>query len=180
MIVCLLLRRQILLLRKFAKMSWRDIIITQLSNKLPNKTKLSTSDLVGKLLEKGMIPEAIRDNATLHGVLLSEILLKTLDGIEVPRAPQNEEKIGDGIYLRRFSYRMNAKEMLISQMGRRNAERIKDLERETGVSLEHYHKLNERKKCFGDGLCAKDGLSKKRGSEEFVEKTCLPCILSTE
>ena len=131
-------------------MSWEDIINTQLSNKLPNETKLSTVDLVDKLLEKGMIPETIRDNTTLHEVLLSRILLRMLDGIEVPRAPQNMEKIGDGIYLHRFSYRMNAKEVLVSQMGRKSAERVKDLERETGVSLEHYRKLNKRKNRFGE------------------------------
>ncbi len=151
-------------------MSWKNIIISQLKNKLPNETKLSTVDLVNRLVEKGMIPEVIRDNATLHEVLLSEILLKMLDGIEVPRAPQDEEEIGNGIYLCRFSYRMNAKEMLMSQMGRKNAERIKDLERETGVSLEHYHKLNKREKRFGDGLCAKDSLSKKRRLGEHVGK----------
>ncbi len=115
----------------YIKMSWKDII-SQLENKLPNETKLSTTDLVNGLLEKGMIPEAIKHNTTLHEVMLREILLKTLEGIEVPGAPQDEEKIAMGIYLCRFVYRMNAKEMLMSQMGRRNAERVKDLERETG------------------------------------------------
>jgi hypothetical protein len=41
---------------------------------------------------------------------------------------------------------MNAKEMLLWHMGRKNAERVKDLERETGVNLEHYHKLNRKKR----------------------------------
>ena len=38
----------------------------------------------------------------------------------------------------------------VSQMGRKSAERVKDLERETGVSLEHYRKLNKRKNRFGE------------------------------
>ena len=118
-------------------MSWKDIINSHLKNRLPNETNsdLSTTDLANKLLEKGMIPEAIKRNTTLHEVLLSEILLKTLDGIEVPMAQRDEEEIA----------MLNAKEVLFSQMGRKSAERTKDLERETGVSLEHYHKLNNRK-----------------------------------
>ncbi len=147
----------------YVKMSWKDVITTRLSKEkliVPNETKLSTSDLVDKLVEKDMIPAAIKNNATLHEVLLTQILLKTLDAIEVPPAPQNREEIGNGIYLCRFSYRANAKEMLLSHMGRKNAERVKDLERETGVNLEHYHKLSKR--TF---VCAKDGSSKKRKLE---------------
>ena len=118
-------------------MSWKDIINSHLKNRLPNETNsdLSTTDLANKLLEKGIIPEAIKRNTTLHEVLLSEILLKTLEGIEVPMAQRDEEEIA----------MLNAKEVLFSQMGRKSAERTKDLERETGVSLEHYHKLNNRK-----------------------------------
>ena len=39
---------------------------------------------------------------------------------------------------------LSAKEVLFWQIGRKSAERTKDLERETGVSLEYYHKLNSR------------------------------------
>ena len=115
-------------------MSWKDIINSHLKNRLPNETNsdLSTIDLVNKLVEKGMIPEAIKCNTTLHEVLLSEILLKTLEGIKVPLAQRGEEEL-------------NAKEVLFWQIGRKGAERTKDLERETGVSLEYYHKLNSRK-----------------------------------
>ncbi len=115
------------------KMSWKDIINSHLKNRLPNETNsdLSTTDLVNKLVEKGMIPEGIKRNTTLHEVLLSEILLKTLEGIKVPMAQRSEEEL-------------SAKEVLFSQMGRKSAERTKDLERETGVSLEHYYKLNKR------------------------------------
>ncbi len=115
------------------RMSWKDIINSHLKNRLPNETNsdLSTTDLVNKLVEKGIIPEGIKRNTTLHEVLLSEILLKTLEGIKVPLAQRSEEEL-------------SAKEVLFSQMGRKSAERTKDLERETGVSLEHYHKLSKR------------------------------------
>ncbi len=141
----------------YVKMSWKDVITTWLSKEkliVPNETKLSTTDLADKLVEKDMIPAAIKNNAILHEVLLTQILLETIDVIKVPRAPQNPNGY--------FVYRMNAKEMLLWHMGRKNAERVKDLEKETGVNLEHYHKLNTSKRTF---VCAKDGSSKKRKLE---------------
>ncbi len=116
-------------------MSWKDIINSHLKNRLPNETNsdLSTIVLVNKLLDKGIIPEAIKRNTTLHEVLLSEILLKTLEGVKVPLAQRGAEEL-------------NAKEILFWQIGKKGAERTKDLERETGVSLEHYHKLSKREK----------------------------------
>ncbi len=130
-------------------MSWKDITNSHLKNRLPNETNsdLSTIDLANKLVEKGMIPEAIKRNTALHEVLLSEILLKTLEGIKVPLAQRGEEEL-------------SAKEVLFWQIGRKGAERTKDLERETGVSLEYYHKLNSRKNVLkktesnqGKGWC---------------------------
>ena len=112
----------------YVKMSWKDVITTWLSEEkliVPNETKLSTTDLADKLVEKDMIPTAIKNNAILHEVLLTQILLETIDVIKVPRAPQNPNGY--------FVYRMNAKEMLLWHMGRKNAERVKDLEKETGV-----------------------------------------------
>ncbi len=85
--------------------------------------KLSTSNLVDILSEKKTIPLDIKDNATLHGVLLTRILLETLEAIQVPQNP-------------------NAKEMLTRSMGLRNQKELEALEKETGVSLEHYYKLN--------------------------------------
>ncbi len=111
----------------YVKMSWKDVITTWLSKEkliVPNETKLSTTDLADKLVEKDMIPAAIKNNAILHEVLLTQILLETIDVIKVPRAPQNPNGY--------FVYRMNAKEMLLWHMGRKNAERVKDLEKETG------------------------------------------------
>ncbi len=81
-------KRLLLLLR----MSWKDVITAWLSKEkliVPNETKLSTTDLADILVEKNMIPAAIRNNAILHEVLLTRIMLETLDAIKVPRAPQN-------------------------------------------------------------------------------------------
>ncbi len=89
--------------------------------------------------KKNIIPPGIKDNATLHGVLLTRILLETLDAIQVPRAPQ----VTNGSGHCNFSYRMNAKEILKWSMGSKNQKELEALEKETGVSLEHYHKLNK-------------------------------------
>ncbi len=142
------LGKRLLLLR----MSWKDVITAWLSKEkliVPNETKLSTTDLADILVEKNMIPAAIRNNAILYEVLLTRILLETLDVIKVPRAPQNPNGY--------FVYRMNAKEMLLWNMGRKNEEQIRGLEKETGVNLEHYHKLNREKRTF---VCAKHGYAK--------------------
>ena len=146
-------------------MSWKDVITAWLSEEklsVPNETKLSTTDLADRLVEENMIPSAIKNNAILHEVLLTRILLETLDVIKVPRAPQNPNGY--------FVYRMNAKEMLLWNMGRKNAEQVKALEKETGVNLEHYHKLNTSKRTFvcakhGFAKCECEGLSKKRKLE---------------
>ena len=134
-------------------MSWKGIISSHLKNRLPTETNsdLSTIDLASKLLEKGMIPETIKRNATLHEVLLSEILLKTLESIKVPLAQRGEEEL-------------SAKEVLFWEIGRKGVERVKDLERETGVSLEYYHRLNRRKSVLG-------ALSQVKQTEECVGST---------
>ena len=149
-------------------MSWKDVITAWLSKEkltVPNETKLSTGDLVDVLVEKDMIPPVIRNNATLHEVLLTQILLETVDTIKVPRAPQNPNGY--------FTYRMNAKEMLLWNMGRKNSERVKDLERETGVSLEHYHKLNRKKQTF---VCAKHGFAKCECEGKLSKKRKLETV----
>ena len=121
-------------------MSWRNIITEWLSKEgfvTPDSQRFSTTNLVEILVEKNMIPPGIRNNATLHGVLLTQILLKTLDAIKVPRAPQ----VANGV----FTYRVSAKEMLMWSIGSQNQKEIEALEKETGVSLEHYHRLNTNK-----------------------------------
>ncbi len=121
-------------------MSWRDIITKWLSKEgFVTPGKISTTNLVEILVEKNIIPHGIKDNATSHGVLLTRILLETLDAIEVPRAPQ----VTNGSEHCNFSYRMNAKEILKWSMGSKNQKELEALEKETGVSLEHYHKLNK-------------------------------------
>ncbi len=115
-------------------MSWRDIVTKWVSKEgfvTPERT--STMNLVEILFEKKIIPRDIKNNTTLHGVLLTRILLEVLDAIEVPRAPQDPNG---------FVYRMNAKEMLKWNMGSKNQKELEALEKETGVSLEHYYKLN--------------------------------------
>jgi hypothetical protein len=145
-------------------MFWRDIVTEWLSEEkfvVPNEIRLSTTNLVEILVEKNIIPSAIKNNATLHGILLTQILLGTLDAIKVPRAPQNSNG--------NFVYRMNAKEMLKRSMAKKNDEEVWALENETGVSLEHYQKLHKNKQTIvtakhGFAECKGD-LSKKRKLE---------------
>ncbi len=143
-------------------MSWRDIITVWLLKEkfvAPNEIKLSTTNLADILVEKNMIPPGIKNNATLHGVLLTRILLETLDAIEVPRAPQASNG--------NFVYRMNAKEMLKWSMGSKNQKEVEALEKETGVNLEHYHKLNTNKQTF---VCAKHGFGECKCREVSSKK----------
>ena len=75
--------------------------------------------------------ETLVDNLTLHSILLTQIMLETLNGISVPKAPQGNT----------FTYHANAKEMMMWELGAKNAKHIKSLEEQTGVNLDHYHKL---------------------------------------
>ena len=67
----------------------------------------------------------------LHSILLTQIMLETLNGKSVPKAPQGNT----------FTYYANAKEMMMWELGAKNAKHIKSLEEQTGVNLDHYHKL---------------------------------------
>ena len=108
-------------------MSWlSDKIITQEGN-------LATLDLMKLLIEKNMIPATLIDNPTLHSIILTQIILETLTGITVPQVPQGNT----------FTYHMNAKEMMMWDMARKNEKQVEALEKETGVNLDH-HKLNIR------------------------------------
>jgi hypothetical protein len=66
--------------------------------------------------------------------MLTQIILETLMGITVPRAPQGNT----------FTYQMNAREMMMWDMARKNEKQVEALEKETGVNLDHHHKLNIR------------------------------------
>ena len=81
--------------------------------------------------KKHNIPETLVDNLTLHSILLTQIMLETLNGISVPKAPQGNT----------FTYHANAKEMMMWELGAKNAKHIKSLEEQTGVNLDHYYKL---------------------------------------
>ena len=83
------------------------------------------------LVETNIIPETLVDNSTLQSILLRQIMLETLNGIFVPKAPQGNN----------FTYLMNAKEMLMWELGAKNVKHIKSLEEQMGVNLDHYYKL---------------------------------------
>ena len=88
-------------------------------------------DLIRYLVERNIIPETLVDNLTLHSILLTQIMLETLNGISVPKARQGNT----------FTYHANAKGMIMWELGAKNAKHIKSLEEQTGVNLDHYHKL---------------------------------------
>ena len=59
-------------------------------------------------------------------------MLETLNGISVPKALQGNN----------FAYLMNTKDMIMWELGAKNAKHIKSLEEQTGVNLDQYYKLN--------------------------------------
>ena len=112
-------------------MSWRDITSTWLTNNSGEEDRLIL-DLIRYLVERNIIPETLVDNLTLHSILLTQIMLETLNGRSVLKAPQGNTF---------FTYHANAKEMMMWELGAKNAKHIKSLEEQTGVNLYHYHKL---------------------------------------
>ena len=89
---------------------------------------ISISNLISSA---SVIPETLVDNSTLQLSLLTQIMLERLNGISVPKAPQGNN----------FAYLMNAKEMMMWELGAKNTKHIKSLEEQTGVNLDHYYKL---------------------------------------
>ena len=110
-------------------MFWRDIISAWLSNK--TRQDRSILDLIRSLVETNIIPETLADNSMLQTILLTQIMLETLNGLSVPKAPQGNT----------FTYHMNAKELMMWDLGAKNATQIETLEEQTGVNLDHYYKL---------------------------------------
>ena len=88
-------------------------------------------DLLRHLVRANMIPATFIDNQTLQSILITQVILETLSDLTVPPAPQPSN----------FSYRANAKEMVMWDLNRKSAEQIESLEEQTGVNLNHYHKL---------------------------------------
>ena len=111
-------------------MTWRGIITTWLTSN-SHKGDHLILDLIRYLVEGNIIPETLVDNLTLHSILLTQIMLETLNGISVPKAPQGNT----------FTYHANAKEMMIWELEAKNVKHIKSLEEQTGVNLDHYYKL---------------------------------------
>ena len=108
-------------------MSWRDIV----TNWLSHRHQGNLLELVRQLVQANRIPTTLIENSTLHSILLTQVLLETLNGLTVPPAPQANN----------FTYTRNAKEMMMWDLNTKNAEQIKHLEEQTGVNLDHYHKL---------------------------------------
>jgi hypothetical protein len=75
------------------------------------------------LIEKNIIPVTLIDNPTLHSIILTQIILETLTSITVPRPPPQGNT---------FTYHMNAKEMLMWDMARKNEKQVEALQKETG------------------------------------------------
>ena len=90
---------------------------------------LATLELIKLLIERNIIPSTLVDNSTLHSIILTQILLETLTVITVPQVSQGSDLL-------------DAKEMMMLDLGRTNEKQVLTLEKETGVNLDHYHKLN--------------------------------------
>jgi hypothetical protein len=104
-------------------MTWRNIITHWLSDKfIAQEGNLATLDLMKLMIEKNMIPATLIDNPTLHSIILTQIILETLTGITVPRAPQRNT----------FTYHMNAKEMMMFDMAGKNEKQVEALEKKGG------------------------------------------------
>ena len=93
---------------------------------------LATLELIKLLVEENTIPSTLVDNSTLHSIILTQVLLETLTGITVPQVSQGSD----------LTYRMDAREMMMLDLGRKNEGQVLTLEKETRVNLNHYHKLN--------------------------------------
>ena len=93
---------------------------------------LATLELIKLLIEENTIPSTLVDNSTVHSIILTQVILETLTGITVPQVSQGSD----------LTYRMDAKEMMMLDLGRKNEGQVLTLEMETGVNLDHYHKLN--------------------------------------
>jgi hypothetical protein len=116
-----------------ANMPWRNTITRWLSDKcIMQDRNLATLELIKLLIEENMILSTLLDNSTLHSIILTQVILETLTGITVPQVSQGSD----------LTYRMDAKEMMMLDLGRKNEGQVLTLEKETGMKLNHYHKLN--------------------------------------
>ena len=110
-------------------MCWRDIVKNWFISKTLQRESAEIFNSIRQLIETNTIPATLVDNETLYSILLTQILLETLNNVSVPRKSQGKN----------FAYRSDAREAIMSA---ENVLKIKRLEEETGVNLDHYHKLN--------------------------------------
>ena len=110
-------------------MFWLDIISAWLSNK--TRPDRSILDLIRSLVETNIIPETLVDNSMLQMILLTQIILETLNRLSVPKALQGDT----------FTYHINAKELMMWDLGVKSTKQIETLEEQTGVNLDLYYKL---------------------------------------
>ena len=116
-------------------MSWRNIVSHWLSDKcITQGGNLATLELIKLLIEGNTIPSTLVDNSTLHSIILTQVLLEALTGITVPWVSRGSD----------LTYGMDARERMMLDLGRKNERLVETLEKETGVNLDHYHKLNIR------------------------------------
>ena len=114
-------------------MLWRNTITHWLSGKqITQDGNLATLEIIKLLIDENTIPPVLVNNSTLHSIVLTQIVLEMLTGITVPRVFQE----GD------TNYRMDARETMMLNLTRTNEKQVLTLERETGVNLDHYYKLN--------------------------------------
>ena len=119
----------------YVNMSWRNIVSHWLSDKcITQGGNLATLELIKLLIEGNTIPSTLVDNSTLHSIILTQVLLETLTGITVPWVSRGSD----------LTYGMDARERMMLDLGRKNERQVEALEKETGVNLDHYHKLNIR------------------------------------
>ena len=113
-------------------MCWRDMVKNWFVSKTLQRETLELLNLIRQMIETHTIPATLVDNETLHSILLTQILLETLNNVLVPRKLQGTN----------FAYRSDAREAIMWNLSAENVLKIKRLEEETGVNLDHYHKLN--------------------------------------
>ena len=113
-------------------MCWRDMVKNWFISKTLQRETLELLNLIRQMIETHTIPATLVDNETLQSILLTQILLETLNNVSVPRKSQGKN----------FAYRSDAREAIMWNLSAENVLKIKRLEEETGVNLDHYHKLN--------------------------------------
>ena len=109
-------------------MCWRNIVKNWCISKTLQREKLEILNFIRQLIETNTIPATLVDNETLHSILLTQIVLETLNNVSVPRKSQGKN----------FAYHSDAREAIMWNLSAENVLKIKRLEEEMGVNLDHY------------------------------------------